>query len=395
MSALPPSTEILSGASDGNPYTYELPEERIAQRPVYPYDAAKLLRLDNITSADACALQDRVFSDLPALLNPGDLLVLNNSVVQPARFFGQLITGGAAELLLVGERGANEFEALARPVKKLKPGTNVIINEQLTFSVLQRLSEKTVLVRSSSKENPLTHASSSGSMPIPPYIRFGKGDARDIQDYQSRFAGIRSATTAEEQDQGFGSIAAPTASLHFTDDLVSRLDAKGIERAYITLDVGLASVLSVVQEDGSVRPPGPERVNVPPETLAQIASTRRNGGRVVAVGTTVVRALESAALSASQPPASQPPASQPPASQPQRAQEMADIFIKPGHVFKNLDCVITNFHQPASSHLLLIEALLGRKNLAAAYQHALANDYRFLSYGDAMLIERYVNRMLC
>jgi len=380
MSALPPSTGILSGASDGAPYTYELPEERIAQRPVYPYDAAKLLRLDNIASAGACALRDHVFADLPALLTAGDLLVLNNSVVKPARFFGQLTTGGSAELLLVGERGANEFEALARPVKKLKPGTNVIINEQLTFSVLQRLSEKTVLVRASSKENPLTHASSYGSMPIPPYIRFGKGDARDVQDYQSRFAGIRSATTAEEQDQGFGSIAAPTASLHFTDDLVSRLDAMGVERAYITLDVGLASVLSVVQEDGSVRPPGPERVNVPPETSVQIVSTRRNGGRVVAVGTTVVRALESAALSNS--------------SQ-QNTPEMADIFIKPGHVFKNLDCVITNFHQPASSHLLLIEALLGRKNLAVAYQHALANDYRFLSYGDAMFIERPVYRTTC
>lgn len=352
-------------APTASPFVYELPEDRIAQRPSYPYDSAKLLR---VQAGTASGLEDRVFSDLPLLLRKGDLLILNNSVVRPARFFGKLSTGGNVELLLVGARGPGEYEAIARPMRKLEKGTKVAIDADLTFEVLRRVTEKTVIVavRTTAQDVALD---ARGVMPIPPYIRGGKGDERDRLDYQSRFAGVeRNSAAGSNAPAAFGSIAAPTASLHFTDDLVARLEAIGVARSFVTLDVGLASVLPVVQEDGSVRPPGEERLEVPSATIEAIARTRTAGGRVVAVGTTVVRALESYALNA-------------------RATS-TEIFIRPGHLFKNVDWVITNFHQPGSSHLLLVEALIGAERLAAAYQHALRSQYRFLSYGDAMIIER-------
>jgi S-adenosylmethionine:tRNA ribosyltransferase-isomerase len=353
---------VVVGAVDPVPYTYALPEERIAQRPVYPYDSAKLLVIDRNRPVSE-ALSDRIFSDLTELLSANDLLVLNDTVVKPVRFFGKLGTGAKVELLLTGSRGTGEFEAIARPMRKLPPGATVVVDESLKFTVVVQLTEKTLIVRaeeSRDRSQQTREVTDRGVMPIPPYIRGGQGDDRDRLDYQTRFA-------AQERRGGdaFGSVAAPTASLHFTDTLVDSLQKRGVRRTFLTLDVGLASVLSVVQEDGSVRPPGAERVVVPPATIEAIAAARARGGRVVAVGTTVVRALESYALNPSA--------------------ANAEIFIRPGHKFSMLDAVITNFHQPASSHLLLVEALIGREHLAATYQHALDNGYRFLSYGDATL----------
>ncbi len=344
------------------PFVYVLPDERIAQRPVYPYDSAKLLCVHG--SADS-VISDSVFSALPTLLRRGDLLVLNNTVVRPARFLGKLQTGGGVELLIVGKRGEREYEAIARPMRKLEEGTSVIVDSSLAFTVARRVSDKTVLVKAEiSHESDLN---SHGIMPIPPYIRGGKGDDRDREDYQSRFAAA-SGVSAQSTLENFGSIAAPTASLHFTESLVAALDELGVRREYLTLDVGLASVLSVVQEDGSVRPPGAERVAVPRSTIVAIEQTRQSGGRVVAVGTTVVRALENYALN------------------PQA--EFADIFINPGHAFRNVDAMITNFHQPGSSHLLLVEAFIGAQKLKTVYEYALAHEYQFLSYGDAMYLQR-------
>lgn len=343
------------------PFVYALPEERIAQRPVYPYDSAKLLCVHGPSSD---SLTDSIFSRLPTVLRRGDLLVLNNTVVRPARFLGKLETGGGVELLLVGKRGDSEYEAIAHPMRKLDKGTRVSVDDSLAFTVLQRVTDKTVLVRADlSREEDLN---SRGIMPIPPYIRGGKGDEKDREDYQSRFAAADLESTKSKLE-GFGSIAAPTASLHFTDNLVTALDELGVQREYLTLDVGLASVLSVVQEDGSVRPPGAERVIVPAQTISAIQNTRSAGGRVIAVGTTVVRALENHALNPNS--------------------DYAEIFINPGHVFRNIDAMITNFHQPGSSHLLLVEAFIGAQQLKASYEYALAHNYRFLSYGDAMFLQ--------
>lgn len=336
-------------------YTYDLSKERIAQRPCHPADHAKMLVVDRSTGE----LQDRFFYDLPRYLSAKDRLVFNDTRVIPARLFGTLESSGqaAVELLLLEKVTDARWVCIGRPLKKIRAKGKVNFGETLWAEVLpDDSSTDRVTVEFHTSET--THISMAiaahGCMPIPPYIRGGKGDERDEVDYQTIFA------------KNPGSVAAPTASLHFNEDLMNRLATEvRCDVTRITLHVGTASFLPVL-DNGTLRPPGSERFHVTEQANQEMRETKDGGGRVIAVGTTVVRALESSARGG--------PA------------EATELFITPGYRFQRLDSVITNFHQPGTTHLLLVEALLGRELLAKAYQHALANDYRFLSYGDGMFI---------
>lgn len=344
------------------PYSYDLPDERIAQRPVQPYDSAKLLVIDRALGS----FRDQMFFELPQLLRRGDLLVVNDTRVMPNRFIGKKVeTGAAIELLALAEQQPGEWSCLAKPLKRLMPGTVVELAEDLQAEVLARQDQQTILVRFSLNNGSSRSLADAmhevGSMPIPPYIRGGRADSQDTTDYQTLFA---------ERD---GSVAAPTASLHFTPALLETLRSMGVVTRYATLHVGAASFLPLWkagEEFDDYTRPGKERLLHSPALLKEVESVRALGGRVVAVGTTVVRALESMARLGTAP----------------AGPVETDLFISPGFDFRAVDAVITNFHQPRTTHMLLIQALLGREVLERSYQHALQNDYRFLSYGDAMFI---------
>lgn len=299
--------------------------------------------------------QQKTFLDLPRYLDSKDLLIFNDSRVMPARLFGrrgQL----EVELLLLKDLSAGRWEAIGRPLRKLKKDDIIIFSENLSARFISRTEEDGALVEFSFNSELATRAQvlEVGLMPIPPYIREGRSDKQDSVDYQSQFAKIE------------GSIAAPTASLHFTGDLLGEISKIGCAISFLTLHVGLSSI----REIDPGKPPGSERFNVTESLLDQIAATKTNGGRVVAVGTTVVRALESAVLAESGSKA-----------------ESTDLFILPGFEFKVVDVMITNFHMPGSTHLLLVESFLKeQKLLADAYDFAINNEFRFLSYGDGMMI---------
>ena len=336
-------------------YTYELPKERVAQRPCHPADHAKMLVVDRSSGE----IQDRFFYDLPQYLSANDRLVFNDTRVIPARLFGTLESSGqaAVELLLIERITDSRWICIGRPLKKIRAKGRVRFGDTLWADVVpDELPSDRVTVEFHSTES--THISAAiaahGCMPIPPYIRGGRGDALDEVDYQTIFA------------KNPGSVAAPTASLHFNEALMYQLENEvrcNVSR--ITLHVGTASFLPVL-DNGELRPPGSERFNVTDEAARETRETKDRGGRIIAVGTTVVRALESSAQETNS--------------------QSTELFITPGYRFRLVDSVITNFHQPGTTHLLLVEALLGRELLARVYQHALANNYRFLSYGDGMLI---------
>ncbi|MEN9847147.1 MAG: hypothetical protein RIS36_2294 [Pseudomonadota bacterium] len=336
-------------------YTYDLPKERIAQRPCHPADCAKMLVINRTTGE----FHDRLFRDLPEFLSRKDRLVFNDTRVIPARLFGTLDSSGkaAVELLLIERITDARWVCIGRPLKKIRAKGRVLFGETLWADVIadDSLTDRVTVEFHTSDATEISMViAGHGCMPIPPYIRGGRGDELDEVDYQTIFA------------RNPGSVAAPTASLHFNEDLMGRLTGDvgcGVTR--ITLHVGTASFLPVL-DNGKLRPPGSERFHVSDEATREVLETNKGGGRVVAVGTTVVRALESSAREADA--------------------DATELFITPGYSFKRVDSLITNFHQPGTTHLLLVEALLGRELLAKAYQHALANDYRFLSYGDGMCI---------
>lgn len=346
------------------PYDFILPPERIAQRPVSPYHAAKLI------VTDGGALAEGTFFDLPTFVEPGDLFVFNNTRVVPARLFGRLPTGGAVEVLLLEERGANVWCALGKPLKKFKPGTALEFGAGLVAEVCARPEPERVLLRFGATPPTADEAAVAalvrrvGVMPVPPYIRGGRGDEQDIADYQTTFAAVD------------GSVAAPTASLHFTPELLARLAARGCLTEYITLHVGAPS-FSVVWSDErgapELIPPGQESYRYSERALAAVGACRARGGRVIGVGTTVVRALESMVRN-------------------EAGQDGVwygtTLFIRPGFEFKTIDRLVTNLHQPRSTHLLLVEAFSGEATLERVYTHALNHDYRFFSYGDGMLLDR-------
>ena len=335
------------------PFNYDLPQEKIAQRPVYPYDQAKLL----VVNRETGELTEVQFLNLPDFLNRKDLLFFNNTRVIKARLFGSLKeTGGAVELLLVEKDSETKWECIGRPLKKLKPGIVIEFDSGLFGEVEQQTDSGRVVVNFTAKGSVPELLKQVGVMPIPPYIRKGKGDEQDIKDYQTFFA---------EHD---GSVAAPTASLHFTSDVIDKIRGKDCEIEYITLHVGAASFQAVWDESGPIHPEE-EQFVFSQAALDKISEIHSRDGKVIAVGTTSVRALESMSkLKALD------------------GKTYTDLFIYPGYQFKAVDAVVTNFHQPQTSHMLLIEALLGRELLEYSYKYALDNDFRFLSYGDGMLI---------
>jgi S-adenosylmethionine:tRNA ribosyltransferase-isomerase len=330
-------------------FDFELPEELIAQAPLPERSASRLLVLD-----PAAALQDRTIRDLPSLLLPGDLLVFNDTRVIAARVMGTKPTGGRVEVFL--ERILPDGTALVqlRAGKPIRPGLEIATSGG-TVRILGQCQD---LWQVRTPGDALEFFETHGAVPLPPYIQRAAG-AEDRERYQSIFA------------RDPGAVAAPTASLHFDAALVADLAARGVRRTCITLHVGAGTFQPVRNPDLDRHVLHEERVVVPEQACGAIAEARARGGRVIAVGTTVVRALESAALSGSGP---VPWAGD------------TRLFIRPGFPFQVVDGLLTNFHLPESTLLMLVCALAGRERVLAAYAHAVRARYRFFSYGDAMLV---------
>jgi S-adenosylmethionine:tRNA ribosyltransferase-isomerase len=344
-------------------FDFELPEELIAQRPLAERAASRLLVLER----HAAAPQDRRFVDLPSLLRPEDLLVFNDTRVIPARLQGRKPSGGAVEMLL--ERALEGRQALLhmRASKPLRPG-QLVLTSGGDITVLGRDED---LFRVQLPAEAIDFFSRHGTVPLPPYIS-READHQDGERYQSLLAKVP------------GAVAAPTASLHFDAALLERLATQGVPRATLTLHVGAGTFqpLRTLKVDEHVM--HAERVELPEAACEAIARARAAGGRVIAVGTTVVRALESAAAAAALPPEIATDSWAP--LRPWRGDTR--IFIKPGHPWRVVDALITNFHLPRSTLLMLVSAFAGRERVLAAYAHAVRERYRFFSYGDAMFLER-------
>ncbi|MDL2273171.1 tRNA preQ1(34) S-adenosylmethionine ribosyltransferase-isomerase QueA [Oscillospiraceae bacterium OttesenSCG-928-G22] len=335
-------------------FFYDLPEELIAQTPLSRRDASRLLRLDRRTGAT----EHRTFSELPDLLRPGDLLVLNNSRVLHARLHGKSDkTGGDVELLLLKPSGPDEWECLVKPGKRCKEGARLLFGGGiLTADVLSVTPEGNRICRFSHEGEFDDVLKTLGEMPLPPYIH---ETLSDPERYQTVYA------------EPLGSAAAPTAGLHFTPELLDCVRDAGIGIASVTLHVGLGTFRPVKSETLEEHVMHSEYCAVPEETATAVARTKAEGGRVVAVGTTAMRTLESRAD----------------ASGVLRAGDgWTDIFIYPGYTFKTVDALITNFHLPESTLLMLVSAFAGREPVLRAYREAIDERYRFFSFGDAMLI---------
>jgi S-adenosylmethionine:tRNA ribosyltransferase-isomerase len=341
-------------------YDYSLPEQQIAQNPVVPRDSSRLLVVESLLHHQHCH-----FHDLPNLLHPGDLLILNNTRVLPARLYGRKPNGTGVEVLLLEEQQPNQWLALVKPGKRLKPGATIEFTAQQTA---QQISVRAIVLavdaatggRVIQFELPIGKSllqvlPELGVVPLPPYI---KASEADPEQYQTVYAAH------------LGAVAAPTAGLHFTPELLTRLQDWGIDRAFITLHVGVGTFRPVESEDITTHTMHEEWLEVSEETVAQIERTRATGGRVIAVGTTVTRALESAAQSGTLQPFC----------------GRTNLFIYPGYQWRVVEGLITNFHLPKSSLMMMVSALMGRSRLLNLYQEAIDQNYRFYSFGDAMLI---------
>lgn len=342
-------------------FSYPLPAELIAQAPLPQRSASRMLMLEGSSGA----LADRSVRDLPECLRPGDLLVLNDTRVVAARLAGTKPSGGRVEILL--ERALEGSEALAQlsASKPIRPGLEVAT----PGGAVRVLDREGDLWRVRLPQPALEFFERWGEVPLPPYIRRAP-DASDRERYQSIFARVS------------GAVAAPTASLHFDAELAAALEARGIERAFVTLHVGAGTFQPLRTDDLAAHVMHAERVEVGGPACAAIARTRSAGGRVVAVGTTVVRAVEAMALAAG--------GGETRGAAPTLAPWSGEtrLFITPGFRFQVIDVLLTNFHLPGSTLLMLVCAFAGREAVLAAYAHAIAARYRFFSYGDAMLITR-------
>ena len=343
-------------------FDFHLPPELIAQHPAAERSASRLL------DARSQPPTDRVFRDLPELLQSGDLLVFNDTQVIKARLFGAKPTGGAVELLVERVLDGNEVLAHLRASKKPAPGTVLDMQGGFHAEVLGRWPDAGgALFRLRLSGDPYALMQAHGHVPLPPYIHHAD-DADDARRYQTVFARVP------------GSVAAPTAALHFDEALLAALDARGVTRAHVTLHVGAGTFQPVKVADIARHRMHSERFEVPGETLAAIDRARARGGRVIAVGTTTVRTLETVAQRLDS-------GAQMGRDWPTLRGE-TDIFITPGHRFALVDLLITNFHLPRSTLLMLVSALAGTETIRTAYAHAIAERYRFFSYGDAMLLTR-------
>ncbi|MBT3359713.1 MAG: tRNA preQ1(34) S-adenosylmethionine ribosyltransferase-isomerase QueA [Rhodospirillales bacterium] len=336
-------------------FDFELPAELIAQHPASPRDSARLLRVaDN--------LADKFVCDLPGLLEPGDILVFNDTRVIPVRLAG--MRGEArVEATLIKEVSPDTWNALVRPGKKFRPGDTVVFGDTLSAEVAAKGEGGEVTLRFNRTGPDLMAAlDREGAMPLPPYIKRERGgDARDRNDYQTLFA------------QKDGAVAAPTAGLHFTPKLMNALAERGLRTAFLTLHVGAGTFLPVKVEDTDDHKMHAEWGEVSPLAAERIGAARAAGGRVVAVGTTSLRLLESAALADG----TLPP-----------YVDETDIFITPGYAFKIVDMLLTNFHLPKSTLFMLVSAFAGTDRMKAAYTHAIAEGYRYYSYGDCCLLSK-------
>ena len=333
-------------------FHYDLPESLIAQAPLAQRSASRML----LVPPDSGALADLQVRDLPGLLQPGDLLVFNDTRVIPARLFGQKASGGRVEILIERLLGGQQARAQVGASKSPKPGSRIALDTGGEAEVLGRDGEFYLLRFEvpEALENWLLHA---GRLPLPPYIQREPG-ADDRERYQTVFA------------KQIGAVAAPTAGLHFDEALLERLRERGVQFGHVTLHVGAGTFQPVRVDDLSQHVMHREWLNVGAELVQQVRRTRAAGGRVIGVGTTVVRALESAMREGEL---------QPYAGETQ-------IFITPGYRIRSVDAMVTNFHLPESTLLMMISAFAGRERVFEAYAHAIAQRYRFFSYGDAMLL---------
>ena len=334
-------------------FWYDLPEELIAQTPLEKRDTSRLLAMDRETGRIA----HRHFYDILDYLNPGDTLVMNDSRVLPARLLGHRPTGGAAELLLLRDLGGNEWECLAKPGRKLTEGSEVIFGDgRLTAKVVAVKEDGNRVVKFNYQGIFLEVLESLGKMPLPPYI---KEELHDQERYQTVYS------------REVGSAAAPTAGLHWTRELLKKAEEKGIQLAYVTLHVGLGTFRPVKAENISEHHMHSELCMIQQETADILNATRARGGRIVCVGTTSCRTLESLVNED---------------GTFEARTKWTEIFIFPGYQFKAMDALITNFHLPESTLVMLVSAFAGRENVLNAYNEAVKERYRFFSFGDSMYL---------
>lgn len=334
-------------------FYFDLPEALIAQTPLERRDSSRLLLLDKNTGE----IEHRHFYDLPAYLHKGDCLVMNDSRVLPARLLGCRSSGGSVELVLLRDLGDGKWECLSRPGRKTKPGTELSFGDgELKATVLEVAEGGNRIVQFHYDGIFLEVLERLGKMPLPPYI---KAELQDSERYQTVYS------------RELGSAAAPTAGLHFTKELLDKIAEKDVKLCYVTLHVGLGTFRPVKEDEIEDHAMHSEFCIIPEETARIVNETKKNGGRVIAVGTTSCRTLESFAnedgtLSATS--------------------GWTDIFIYPGYRFKCIDALITNFHLPESTLIMLVSALAGREHVLNAYKTAVEEKYRFFSFGDAMFI---------
>jgi len=334
-------------------FYFDLPEELIAQTPLQKRDASRLLHLDKVTGE----IEHRHFYELPEYLHAGDCLVLNDTRVLPARLLGCRSSGGSVELVLLRDLGEGRWECLSRPGRKTKPGTELQFGDgELTATVEAVAEGGNRIVQFHYDGIFLEVLERLGKMPLPPYI---KEELQDAERYQTVYS------------RELGSAAAPTAGLHFTPELLKEIEMKGVKICYVTLHVGLGTFRPVKEDEIEDHEMHSEFCIVSPETAETVNTVKKNGGRVIAVGTTSCRTLESftdddGTLKA--------------------GSRWTDIFIYPGYRFKCIDALITNFHLPESTLIMLVSAFAGRENILNAYETAVKERYRFFSFGDAMLI---------
>ncbi len=330
-------------------FDYHLPKEFIAKYPVEPRDSCKLMVLNRKDKS----ITHRVFRDIVEYLSPGDLLVLNDTKVIPARLKGKKPTGANVEVFLLRPIKEDVWEVLLKNAKRVKPGNQIIFGEDFKCEVLEKGEEGKAKVKFFG-DSIQQLIKKYGQIPLPPYME-REEEEKDRNYYQTVFA------------KKEGAVASPTAGLHFTEELLNKLKEKGVNTAFCTLHVGLGTFRPIKTEDITKHKMHEEYYHIPDETLRAIEETKKRGNRVIAVGTTVVRTLETYASTG-------------------KKEGFSDIFIYPPYQFKLVDSLITNFHLPKSTLLLLVSAFAGRDFILKAYEEAKQKGYRFFSYGDAMLI---------
>ena len=335
-------------------FDYDLPVEKIATSPARPRDASRLLDLTG------GKLADKTILDLPGIFQPNDLLVINDTRVIPSRLKG-LRDSVKIEITLHKQIENGIWAAFARPAKRLKQGDKIVFNSTFKATVQSRNAGEVILDFQSDDQTILDELHKIGRMPLPPYIKRSELSKSELdqQDYQSIFA------------KRLGAVAAPTASLHFTPALLNEIKLQGVKQVNITLHVGAGTFLPVTASDSDDHKMHSEWAELTNDAISLIKETKKSGGRIIALGTTVLRVLESAALN----------------GEPRAFSGETDLFITPGFTFRVVDLLLTNFHQPRSTLIMLVAAFAGTNRILEAYEYAKNNGYRFLSYGDACLLE--------